>query len=102
MTETATHQITIAPALDRHGERLAGRFDARIDHGERLVRASPTPFHDAAKALLARGLAKSDDIVTLRHAGSRHEVLRSTVGKAAKLAKAAARGRAGASIGAGC
>jgi hypothetical protein len=89
MPTTTTHQITIAPALDRRGERLVGHFAARIDHGERLVRASATPFRDSARVLLERGLAAPNDVITMRHAGSRHEVLKAAVGKAAKLAAGA-------------
>jgi hypothetical protein len=95
MPTTTIHKITLTPALDRRGERLAGRFDARIDHGKRLVHASVAPFRDSARALLERGLAQPNDVVTLRHVGSRHEVLRSAVGKAAKMAEAQPQGRAG-------
>jgi hypothetical protein len=45
-----------------------------------------TPFYDSARALLAAGLAKPDDVITMRHAGMHHTVLAS-VGRAAKLAE---------------
>jgi hypothetical protein len=61
MTNPAIHEITIAPALDRRGERIAGCFDARIDHGERLVHATRTPLYDSALILPERGLAKATD-----------------------------------------
>lgn len=97
MINPATIEITITPALDRRGERIVGCFDARIDHGERLVHATRT----SALILLERGLAKAEDAIVMRHSGSRHELLRATVGKAARMAEAAPQARAGASKEAG-
>jgi hypothetical protein len=85
----ATLEIVITPAFDARGERLAGRFDARLGRGEWLARADVTPFYRAAQVLLSRGIAKPDDVLTMRFAGSRDEVLRSTVGAAAKMAETA-------------
>ena len=101
MINPATIEITITPALDRRGERIVGCFDARIDHGERLVHATRTPLYDSALILLERGLAKAEDAIVMRHSGSRHELLRATVGKAARMAEAAPQARAGASKEAG-
>jgi hypothetical protein len=89
MSSLATLEIVISPAFDRRGERLAGKFDARLGRGEWLVRGAATPLYSSAHLLLARGLAKPEDIVTMKHAGSSHELLRSTIGKAAKLASQA-------------
>jgi hypothetical protein len=63
MPATATHEIIISPAYDRRGERLAGRFNARIGSVV-LVRAAATPFYDSARELLDRGLAKAGDATT--------------------------------------
>jgi hypothetical protein len=81
------HEIAIAPAFDHRGERLAGRFDARLWRTI-LVRGTKTPsFYDSARALLVAGLAETDDVVVMRHAGMQHTRLESAVGKAAKLAE---------------
>jgi hypothetical protein len=101
MPSPATLEIVITPAIDRRGERLAGRFDARLGRGEWLARADVTPFYRAAQVLLSRGIAKPDDVLTMRHAGSPHELLRATVGKAAKMARDAPQRRASASNAAG-
>jgi hypothetical protein len=50
-----------------------------------LVEGSRTPFFDAARALLAAGLADPSDTLVMRHAGSAHDALRARVGVAAKL-----------------
>jgi hypothetical protein len=57
MSSPTTLEIVITPALDRRGERLAGRFDARLGRGEWLARADVTPFYRAAQVLLSRGIA---------------------------------------------
>jgi hypothetical protein len=101
MAETTTIEITIAPALDRRGERIVGCFDARISRGERLVHATRTPLYDSAREMLERGLAKATDTIVMRHSGSPHELLRATVGKAARMAGTVPAGRADASNAAG-
>jgi hypothetical protein len=101
MSSPATLEIVITPAFDGRGERLAGRFDARLGRGEWLARGVVTPFYSGASQLLTRGLARADDLVTMRFAGSRHEVLRSTVGAAARMAEAQPKARADASNAAG-
>jgi hypothetical protein len=63
-----------------------GRFDARLAGSDQyLVEGSRTPFCDAARALLAAGLADPGDTLAMRHAGSEHDALRARVGVAAKL-----------------
>jgi hypothetical protein len=64
-----------------------------------LVRATATPFHDTARALLEQGLATPDDVITMRHAGLHHTVLEATVGKAARLAETQGPARAHAGLG---
>jgi hypothetical protein len=75
--------ITIRPALDRNGDRLAGRFDAFYE-GRLIYKASRAPFCDSARALQRLGIAPETTII-LRHAGSLTDSLRSTVGSAAEL-----------------
>jgi hypothetical protein len=89
MSSPTTLEIIIVPALDRRGERIVGCFDARIDHGERLVHATRTPLYDSALILLERGLAKATDTIAMRHSGSPHVTLQAVVGKAARMAGAA-------------
>jgi hypothetical protein len=101
MAETTTHKITIAGALDHRGQRLVGKFDARIEGGPRLVHAAVWPLYDSARELLARGLAKAEDAIELRHRGSHHVILRGTVGAAARMAETAPQAGAGASNAAG-
>jgi hypothetical protein len=60
-----------------------GRFRARRD-GRVLVASSRTPFCDAARALLADGVASATRIV-MRHADSATDALSATVAVAAKL-----------------
>jgi hypothetical protein len=76
---TAVHTLLISPAKP-------GRFDARLAGSDQyLVEGSRTPFLDAARALLAAGLAAPDDMLVMRNAGSAHDALRARIGAAAKL-----------------
>jgi hypothetical protein len=75
--------IVAAPAFDRRGRRLHGRFDALL--GDLLLaHATVQPLLAGARALLRHGVAASTPIV-LRHAGSDVDSLRSTAGAAAAL-----------------
>jgi hypothetical protein len=75
--------IITTPALDKSGNRLAGRFDAHL--GDRvLVRASRQPFLDGARALLREGYPPGIIIEAWRSGGSSWD-LRSTIAAAAKL-----------------
>src|SRR5262249_3095268 len=75
--------IIAAPAFDRDGIRLHGKFDALI--GDRLlVQATRQPLLDGACALLDLG-ADPDAGVVLQPAGSDTVSLRAKVGVAAKL-----------------
>jgi hypothetical protein len=100
MSSPATHEITISPAYNHRGERLAGKFNSRFGQLV-LVRASPTPLYAGASELLTRGLAQPVDTIVMKHVGSPHVILQSTVGAAAKQAKAAPEARASASAGTG-
>jgi hypothetical protein len=75
--------ITAAPAHDRDGHRLPGRFDAVTD-GKVLVAATRQPFLDGARALLAEG-ANPQATIILKHPGSETVCLRARLGAAAKL-----------------
>jgi hypothetical protein len=96
MPQTTIHEIQISPAYDHHGKRLAGRFNARLGK-DVLVRGAIKPFYSAAQNLLAGGRAQPNDLIIMKFAGSPHEVLRATVGAAAKMAGAATEAGAGAS-----
>ena len=75
--------ITAAPAHDRDGRRLPGRFDAVVD-GNVIVTATRQPFLDGARALLAEG-ANPQATIILKHPGSETDCLRARLGAAAKL-----------------
>jgi hypothetical protein len=74
---TTVIQLTITP---RPGK--PGRFDVYV--GDRLICSSRQPLLDAARVLLAEGIAP-DAMVELRHAGADHVALCAKVGAAAKL-----------------
>jgi hypothetical protein len=62
---------------------LPGYFSATKD-GATLVAKSLTPLCDSARALLTT--ANSTYSITMRHTGSSHDALRTTIGHAASLA----------------
>jgi hypothetical protein len=63
-----------------------GRFDARLLGFEQfLVESTRTSFCDAARILLAAGLAHAVDLLVTWHAGSEHVALKAAVGVAARL-----------------
>jgi len=75
--------VTVAPALDRNGHRLAAAFHAIVD-GATIAGTTRTPFCDAARALLKLGYP-ADARLLMQHAGSSTTALRSTIGAAARL-----------------
>jgi hypothetical protein len=80
----ATFTIIAAPAFDRDGKRLHGKFDARL--GDRmLVHATRQPFLDGCRALLDELGADPDATVELNHASWDTVSLRAKIGVAAKL-----------------
>jgi hypothetical protein len=58
-------------------------FDAYVE-GDKIVSRSTTPFLDACRVMLKEGCPSSIPVI-MRHMGSDHDALRSTVGHAAKL-----------------
>ena len=60
-----------------------GQFEARLE-GRVLVGSTTEPLLAAARVLLAEG-APPDTPIAMRHAGSEHDALRATVGRAARL-----------------
>ena len=70
-------QLTITPRRS-----TPGLFDARI--GNRLICSSRQPLLDAARVLMAGGIAP-DAQIEMRHAGADHVALRAKVVAAAKL-----------------
>lgn len=79
LTLMTTHTINIEPA---GGQRHADVYLARF--GDRTLATSRTPFFDAARKLIELEYPPSDRIV-MRHAGSETELLKATIGAAAKL-----------------
>ena len=74
-------RIVISPAFDHRGHRLHGKFEARLDG--RLICVSRQSLLESARILIAEG-ADPADIIAMRHAGSPHDAMTSTVGTAAK------------------
>ena len=79
-----THVIAVSPRVGADGTTHPNAFEAQLA-GEVLC-ISETPLLDAARALLARGIAQPDDTIVMRHAGSHVDALRARVGVAAGLA----------------
>jgi hypothetical protein len=61
------------------------RYVARLDADERVLCVSRTPFFEAARKLIAQGYDPGITL-TLRHAGSSTDSLRTKLGTAAALA----------------
>jgi hypothetical protein len=82
-----TLTLTVTPSRNPDGRRAYSNrgqlFDAAIDDTI-VVRRSTQPFLDGCRTLIAAG-ADPDTPVAMRHAGSDHDALTSTVGAAAKL-----------------
>jgi hypothetical protein len=70
-------QLTITPRRS-----TPGLFDAHVC--DRLICSSRQPLLDAARVLLAEGIA-ADTLIEMRHAGADHVALRAKVMAAAKL-----------------
>jgi hypothetical protein len=86
-TIATTIVLVVSPSLNADGRNAYSTrgqlFDSKVDD-RFVVKRSPTPFCAAARALLAEGADPAARFV-MRHEGSTHDVLRSTVGGAAKL-----------------
>ena len=68
-------------AVDRHGNRLRGRFAAML--GDHQLCVSSNPFQAAARVLLDAGY-DPDLPIAGRPAGASFDTLTSTIGEAAK------------------
>jgi hypothetical protein len=80
MQLTNVVMITVTPTA-----RRPGHYDARLEDGCVIVKASRQPFLDAARALINRG-ADPSTILEMWHDGAAHHALRAQLGHAAKLA----------------
>jgi hypothetical protein len=82
--------LVVSPSLNADGRKAYSTrgqlFDGKVD-GRSIVKRSITPFCAAARVLL-EGADPATRLV-MRHEGSPHGALRSTVGAAAKLTVAA-------------
>jgi hypothetical protein len=76
--------ILIEAAKRANGERLPGRFRATLDDGTCLVESSTVPFCASARKLVELGYDPALPLM-MRHRGSQHDALVSTIGTAAGL-----------------
>jgi hypothetical protein len=78
--------LTVVPSLNSDSRKAYSErgqlFDAAVD-GRCIVKRSPTPFCEAARALLREGV-RPDTKLVMRHEGKHNDALISTVGVAAK------------------
>jgi hypothetical protein len=79
ITTTKSARIIVTPA-----ERRPGHFDARLQDGCVIGRASKQPFLDAARRLIDLGYNPTT-VLVMRHAGSDTDCLTAQIGVAAKL-----------------
>ena len=83
----ATVVLVVSPSLNAEGRKAYSTrgqlFDGKVD-GRCIVERSTTPFCDGARVLLAEGADPATRFI-MRHEGSPHDALRSTVGVAAGL-----------------
>ena len=84
MSKRDLRSVTSLIIVATPAPRGAGRFEARLDGDDRVLRTSRTPFLTAARMLAAQGY---DPGITLifRHAGSDTDSLRAKLGTAASL-----------------
>src|SRR5258706_933047 len=79
--------LVVSPSLNADGRNAYSTrgqlFDGKVDDRS-VVKRSTTPFCAAARVLLAEGADPATKLV-MRHEGSSHDALRSTVEVAAKL-----------------
>jgi hypothetical protein len=77
--------LIVTPSRNQNGTRAYTKrgplFDCKVD-GRTIITRSTTPFCKAARVLLAEGAASTTGFV-MRHAGSSHDALISTIGHAA-------------------
>src|SRR5258706_8864851 len=82
-----TAVLIVSPSLNADGRKAYSTrgqlFDGSVD-GRSVVKRSTTPFCDAVRVLLAEGV-RPETVFVMRHEGSPHDALRSTVGVAAGL-----------------
>jgi hypothetical protein len=87
--------LVVTPTLDPDGRRSCSNrgqlFDGTFD-GEIVIRRSPQPLLDIARALLAAGIDPATPIA-MRHAGAETDALTATIGAAAKLTVSESNGR---------
>jgi hypothetical protein len=87
LAKTAPVVLVVSPSLNVDGRKAYSTrgqlFDGKVD-GRFVVERSTTPFCDAARVLLAEGADPATRFI-MRHEGSPHDALRSTVGAAAGL-----------------
>jgi len=87
LAKTTPIVLVVSPSFNSDGRKAYSTrgqlFDGKVD-GRCVVKRSTTPFCDAARMLLAEGANPATRFI-MRHEGSPHDALRSTVGAAAGL-----------------
>ena len=75
--------LTVAPANDARGARIAGHFEAKL--GNRvIIRATRQPLLDGARALMALGVDATAAVI-MRHVGSEADCITTKIDTAARL-----------------
>jgi hypothetical protein len=77
--------IEVSPHLRPDGTKCPNGFDARLAGCDEVLCVSDTPLLTAARVLLRAGRADPDDVLVMRHAGSRAVALKGRVGLVASL-----------------
>jgi hypothetical protein len=85
-------QLTIITASPPRRAPMATAVRYSMRRGRVIVTRSTTPMLDAARALLAEGMDPATQLV-MRHAGAKHDAMRSTVGAATGLTVSDLKGR---------
>ena len=79
------HVIEVSPHIRPDGIKRPNGFDVRLAGCDEVLCVSDTPLLTAARVLLKAGRADPDDVLVMRHAGSRAVALKGRVGLAASL-----------------
>jgi hypothetical protein len=75
-------RIVTSPAFDRRGNRLHGRFEARLDG--QILCVSAQPMLDSARVLLDRGAGSADSIAKVHAANPDIITMSAPIGIAAR------------------
>jgi hypothetical protein len=79
------NHILIVSPHPRQEDSREDLYDARLEDQETILCTSRQPFLDAARKMLASGIARPADVLIMRHAGSDTISFSKTVDIAARL-----------------